>query len=230
MNAALWVLVPSRGRPRNVERLSRACALTCTAETRLHFGFDEDDPSLEKSVAAAKGHRYTIRPRMGLVAWTNHLATRHVSYCDALGSIGDDMIPVTHGWDTRLLDALAKMGGGLAYPNDRRRSDIPEAPFMSEPVVAALGYFFPPVFDHWFGDKALGDVARLAGRLSYLPDVIVDHRHPTLPGGDPHDQTYEDAARELNADLARYQRWRLFAMPDAVKRMEAACDRSPAAV
>lgn len=229
MNAALWILVPSRGRPRNVERLSRACALTATADTRLHFGFDDDDPHLEANVAAAKGHRYTIRPRMGLVAWTNHLATRHVSYCEALGSLGDDMVPVTHGWDTRLLESLAKMGGGIAYPNDRRRSDIPEAPFVSERIVAGLGYFFSPVFDHWFGDKALGDLGRLAGRLTYLPDVIVEHKHPTLAGGDPHDQTYEDAARQLNMDLAAYQRWRLFKMPGDLEAVKRACDRSRAA-
>lgn len=228
MNAALWVLVPSRGRPRNVERLVRACALTCTADTRLHFGFDEDDPHLEAGVKAAAGHKATVLPRMGLVAWTNHLAAKHAGYCDALGSLGDDMVPLTHGWDTRLLDALAKTPG-IAYPNDRRRTDIPEAPFLSSRVAAALGHFFNPVFDHWFGDKALGDVGRLAGCLTYLPDVIVDHRHPTLPGGDPHDQTYEDAAHQLNADLVAYSRWRLFKMPADVEAVRQACDLSPAA-
>ncbi len=224
--ADLWVLVPSRGRPASVDRLVRACALTCQADTRLHFGFDEDDPKLEASVAAAGGHRYTVRPRMGLVAWTNELAARHVKRGDAgaLASLGDDMLPVTDGWDAKLLAALPA-GGGITYPDDQRRDDIPEAPVMSTAIVRELGWFFPPVFDHWFGDTALGALGQETGCLVYCRDVLVRHLHPCVDPAVPVDGTYSDASERLTSDLAAYARWRVFDMPGcaaAVRRVREA--------
>jgi hypothetical protein len=207
--ADLWVLVPSRGRPQNVDRLVRACALTCRADTRLHFGFDEDDPAREPSIAATGGHRYTVAPRMGLTAWTNVLASRHMDV-PALGSLGDDHLPITDGWDEQLLESLPG-GGGYAYPNDLRRDDIPEAVVVSTSVVAALGWFALPALSHWYIDNVWRDLGH-PDRLVYRPDVIVRHMHPAVVKGVPGDATYSEAAAGLNADLAVYQRWRLSGM------------------
>ena len=227
--SALWGLVPSRGRPRNVERLVTACALTCTADTRLHFGFDQDDPQLEASVRAAGGHRYTVRPRMGLAAWTNHLAARHKDAA-AVASIGDDMVPKTHGWDSLLLAAIDERCGGIgiAYPWDGRRADIPECAVLSRPVVDALGWACPPALGHWYIDNVWRDIGQGAGCLAYVPEVEVRHYHPNTEGGDPHDQTYADAVPGLAADLCAYQAWRLArggmrAAVDAVRKVRESC-------
>jgi hypothetical protein len=229
----LWVLVPSRGRPQSVDRLVRACALTCQADTKLHFAFDEDDPDLAANIAAAAGHRHTIGPRQGLSSWTNDLAMRHVkrSDCAALASIGDDMLPVTDGWDRRLLSSLPA-GGGLAYPDDQRRADIPEAVVMSAHLVAALGWMAHPGMHHWFIDNVWRDLGHGAGCLVYCPGVLVQHLHPQVrPDVARPDATYADAAPHFNADMAVYQRWRLKDMRadiDAVKAARAAACSPPA--
>jgi hypothetical protein len=223
--ADLWVLVPSRGRPKSVDRLVRACALTCQADTRLHFGFDDDDPDLEAAIAATGGHRYTVGPRQGLAAWTNDLAARHVKRADAvaLASIGDDMLPITDGWDQLL---VAAAGAGFAYPNDLRRADIPEAVVIDARIVEALGWMAHPSMHHWFIDNVWADLGRAAGCLAYLDDVIVEHLHPNIrPDVTKSDGTYHDAARHFNSDLAKYQRWRLLGMQKdvaAVRRVRAA--------
>lgn len=206
-----WGLVPSRERAWKVDRLVRACALTSSGDTRLHFGFDEDDPQLDANITAAAGHKYTIAPRMGLAAWTNALAAEHLDDSDYLASLGDDMMPVTHGWDTALTGAIEEMGGGFSYPQDGRRSDIPEMCVISTPVVAALKWMALPSSTHWFIDNVwfcLGE----PDRIRYLPEVIVKHHHPNVPGGDPHDRTYHDAAGKLNRDMAAYHHWRIFRM------------------
>lgn len=213
--ADLWVLVPSRGRPDNVARLVRACALTCQADTKLHFAFDEDDPHLEASVMAAAGHRHTIGPRNHLAGWTNDLAARHLERGDAgaLASIGDDMVPVTAGWDRLLLDALPP-GGGAAYAASNRRDDVPEHIVISAPLVAAMGRM--ALFGtHWYIDEGWRDVfgaATGAGCLVFCGDVLIRHLHCNVPGGDKPDRTYHDAAAQFDADLSAYQRWRLFGM------------------
>ena len=178
--ADLWVLVPSRGRPKSVDRLVRACALTCQADTKLHFAFDDDDPDLEASVAATAGHRYTIGPRQGLAGWTNDLARRHVDRSDAacLASIGDDMLPVTGGWDA-LLVAAAR--GGFAYPNDFRRADIPEAVVIDARIVAALGWMAHPGMHHWFIDNVWADLGRAADAHEAVERYFL---HP-VPDGYP---------------------------------------------
>lgn len=225
--ADLWVLVPSRGRPGSVQRLSDACKRTCTADTRLHFAFDDDDPQLEANIAAAAGCRYAVGPRNGLAGWTNDLAARHVRRGDAaaLASLGDDMLPVTHGWDRLLLDALPP-GGGFSYPDDQRRDDIPEAVVISTPIVAALGWMAAPGMHHWYIDNVWADLGTAAGCLVYCPDVLVQHLHPNVrPDVTRPDGTYHDAAQRYDSDLAAYQRWRLRDMPRdaaAVRRVRAA--------
>lgn len=231
----LVVLVPSRGRPANVDRLVRACALTCQADTRLHFAFDLDDPCLQQNIKAAGRHVYVTGPRDHLSGWTNKLmarltgplgadGARYGSMPGALASIGDDMIPVTDGWDAQLLDALAKIGGGFVYPNDQRRDDIPEAVIVTTAIVTALGWFCQPTLTHWFVDCVWRDLGHGTGHLGYCRDVIVRHDHPSMTG-EPGDATYTEAATQYGADLNAYQRWRLRRMATditAVRRVLAA--------
>ena len=202
----LAVLVPSRGRPSNVDRLVDRWIQTCRADTILHFGFDDDDPAFTDNLAEAEGCLTSIRPRMGLAAWTNELASLHMD-ASHLASIGDDMVPVTDGWDERLITACGPCG--MAYPNDKRRDDIPEAIVMSTAIIAALGWMCLPALHHWYVDNVWADLGRGAGCLTYLPDVVVEHRHPNTRGGDRPDATYWDASPAYGTDLAAYQRWRL---------------------
>lgn len=219
----LAVLVPSRGRPHNVARLIDACRCTCTADTVLHFGFDEDDPRLADNLAALSWHSMAVvRPRMGLAGWTNEL-WRLNSDAPYAASLGDDMIPVTGGWDTRLINACGQTG--MAYPNDGRRDDIPEAIVMTSDIPRALGWMCRPGIGHWYTDNVWDDIGRGAGCLTYLEDVFVAHRHPNVPGGDPPDATYTEAARGYAADLAAYQRWRLKDMRADIAKVRALCSR-----
>ena len=207
--ADLVVLVPSRGRPGNVARLVEACAATCHADTVIHFGFDEDDPEYVANLKAADGCMTSVRPRMGLGAWSNTLAGLHrdAAY---LASIGDDMVPVTDGWDVRLMDAIADMGGGWSYPDDKRRNDIPEAWVVDGRIVRALGWICQPDLSHWFVDAVCRDLGAGAGhRLRYCPEVVVEHRNPAVNPAVPVDATYTDAAGSFAADMAAYQKWRL---------------------
>lgn len=208
--ADLWVLVPSRGRPKSVERLVKACALTCRADTKLHFAFDNDDEHLEANIRAAGGHRYVTGPRNTLGGWTNNLAMRHIRRGDAgaLASIGDDHLPVTDGWDEKLLAALPP-GGGFSYPNDERRVDIPEAVVISAPIVKALGWMCLPTLRHWHVDQVWSDLGRATGSIVFCPDVLVRHLHPNVAPGVKGDATYHDAAKDWDHDLPAYQRWRI---------------------
>lgn len=217
--ADLAVLVPSRGRPANVARLVEACARTCRLDTVIAFGFDDNDDALASNLKAADGCFTSVRHRMGLAKWTNTLSALHE---DATwqASIGDDMVPVTDGWDERLCEAAGP--AGMAYPNDRRRTDIPEAIVISTGLVRALGWLCEPSLSHWFVDAVWRDIGHAAGCLRFLPDVVVDHRHPNVPGsGARNDRTYSDAARGFGTDMAAYQKWRMKRMRADIETVQA---------
>lgn len=217
----LAVLVPSRGRPQNITRLVDACARTCRLDTVIAFGFDDDDDDLAANLKAADGCFTSVRPRMGLGKWTNALSALHE---DATwqASIGDDMVPLTDGWDERLCEAAGP--AGMAYPNDGRRDDIPEAIVIGTKLARALGWVCEPSLSHWYVDNVWRDLGAGAGVLSYLPDVHVTHKHPNVPGGDPGDPTYWEAAERMSADMAAYQKWRLTRMRADIETVKA-CQR-----
>ena len=204
----------------------------------LWFGFDHDDPALKENLAAAGAARWSVhQPRMGLAAWTNFLAGEIENTCLAsnpdhedgdacdtpyLASIGDDMVPVTPGWDRMLIEAQEKIGGGFSYPNDRRRADIPEACVIDARIVRALGWMCQPTLGHWFVDAVWRDLGQAVNRLIYRGDVIVEHRPPNVAGsGAAPDATYAEAAAGFAADMAAYQKWRLKGLRSDVETVRA---------
>lgn len=224
----LLIIVPSRGRPGNVARFMRAAAKTCRAGTEVVFAFDDDDPSLGKSQAAAMAFAaefpVSVRtgPRKGLGAWTNEIAVASAGEYRALGSFGDDHVPVTPGWDKLLLEAIDGMGGtGIAYPNDQMRDDVCEAWIESSGIVQALGWMCEPSLKHWWVDAVIADLGNGAGCLRYLPEVLVPHKH-FAAGKAQVDATYRDSGRHIGADQAAYGVWRAERMAadvDAVRAL-----------
>lgn len=213
MSGDLLVIVPSRGRPRNIARLLDAIRATGRAETHLHVAVDEDDetlPDYQRVVGNAGGEGDVLEtgPRKGLCAWTNEVAVRRAGEYPYLASFGDDMVPRTPGWDRALTRGIQDMGGtGFTYPWDGTREDIPEAVVMSSDIVTALGWMCEPSLSHWYPDNVWADLGRGAGCLRHLRAVAVDHLNVAAGHGRP-DATARDNGRSLEADRAAYHAWR----------------------
>jgi hypothetical protein len=142
--------------------------------------------------------------------------------------MGDDHMPRTVGWDAAYLEALRELGTGLVYGNDLLQgSSLPTQVAMTTDIVRALGYMAPPDLTHLYVDNFWRDLGRSAGCLRYLPDVIVEHRHPAA-GKAQWDAGY---ARVNNSamyehDATAYEQYigagELHAAVDVVKMLRAA--------
>lgn len=207
--ADLVVIVPSRGRPEAATTLARVFADTCTADTRLLFAVDEDDPSDYGPLIAGDKVHVQVGDNATMVEALNRAATGLAVDVDppfAIGFMGDDHCPRTYGWDNAYLEALRELGTGIVYGNDLLQGHrLPTQCAMTSDIVRALGYMGPPELRHMYVDNFWRDLGNAADCLRYLPDVTVEHRHP-VAGKAQMDEGYlrVNAPAVYEADEAAY--------------------------
>jgi hypothetical protein len=224
----LIVVVPSRDRPAAVAELAEAFSDTCIADTQIVRALDRDSPQRHHYMQSMSGNtRVTaiIEQDSGtMVSALNHAAGYAARQAYAVGFMGDDHRPRTHGWDKAYLDALRELGTGIVYGNDLLQGEnLPTQVAMTADIIKALGYMAPPNLTHMFVDNFWRDLGRHAGCLRYLPDVIVEHLHPVAGKAE-----WDEGYRRVNAPgvyavdgnaYADYQRTRMWTDVHAVRAL-----------
>ncbi len=205
--ADLAVLVPSRGRPGNINRLVEAMGETCRGDTTLVVGLDEDDPTRGEywpAFADTENREPVVRPPQRLVAWLNELATERADDYRFLGHIGDDNVPRTVGWDVRIMESLER--NLFCFGDDldpgREKGSLSIHVFMRSEVVRKLGYMGPPAIQHMYVDPVWFAWGQ-ATSIEFLEDVVLEHLHYSL-GRSPLDDSYEHSTGLIPQDCAAY--------------------------
>ena len=199
----LVVLCPSRARPQQAKECYQAFLDTRhMTDSEMFFVIDEDDTSgYDVPVFHVK------RGRPGMTDALN-AALPMVWDREIVGFIGDDHRFRTSGWDTYFTDFLRQKGPGLVYGNDLARDDIPTQIFGSSVIWQALGWMALPTARHLYLDNAWRVIGDSVNRLFYMPDVVVEHMHPTL-GKAEWDAQYRavNAPEVYSADGQAYETW-----------------------
>src|SRR5215470_16964348 len=182
MPADLLMIVPTRGQPTNAKRLVDAFTETATGHARLLLAVDGDWDNADayREIAWSAGHGCSVMSWRGMVATLN--AEAAIARCEypMVGFCGDDHIFRTHGWDKALVEALWELGTGVAYGNDLLQGEnLPTAVALTSNIVRELGYMAPPALRHLYIDEYWRDLGRAIDRITYLPDVIIEHLHPS---------------------------------------------------
>lgn len=209
----ILLIVPSRGRPHNADRLVRAWQATTEGLSELRFLVDNNDPTRWDYP-----EDYTDIGIPGrLAALTNRCARRSLHY-RLLGSIGDDHVPETL-FESALLEAAGDVG--IAFGDDGVHHErIPTAFFVTSNIVRELGGMGPPGVQHLFFDDWARELGNAAGCLRYLPDVKITHWHPIVNKA-PIDATYLAGGENkvlFASDKRAYEAWLANGLqPDAAK-------------
>lgn len=172
-----------------------AIADTAVGEVTVYVGLDHGDPTREAYPPEGIDYvgdvivRVADGPPAQLAEWTNRLAWRAImAGHEILASFGDDHRPRTRGWDRLVTEAMRRMGPGLVYTADGLQDErLPTAPFWHAGLVARLGWFFPPAQKHLYADDFWLRFANDLHRRTYLPDVLIEHLHPSAPNGNQAD-------------------------------------------
>lgn len=200
----MLTIIPTRGRNDNAIRLFEA--INATADfTEVVFAIDADDVKtyngLMAETAGLNNVKVCIADRMGMNGTLNHWAFWFAPDYDYICFMGDDHLPRTGGWDTKLAEAIG-LEPGIAYGNDLLQGEnLPTAVVMSSKIIRATGYMSPPALKHLFLDNYWLAMGRALGNANYLPDVILEHLH-YINGKAFHDERYAAVnTREIhNAD------------------------------
>lgn len=217
----LLLVVPSRGRPKNIARLCATMAATCQGDTTLLVGVDADDPALEEYRTvirdAPAGEHFgpdrieldiNDRGLKGVVALMNWLAVPRASEYRFIGTLGDDNTCDTPGWDLRVIESLSdpryiECFGDDLYP--REKGSLCCHVFMRSEVIRALGYMGPPILQHMYVDPVWMAWGKALG-IEFLADVQFEHHHYTV-GKSQIDVSYMDSTSLIPADCLAYNRY-----------------------
>lgn len=224
----LALLVPSRGRPHQADRLARSLEL-CEADTDIIFGLDHDDITLpsylqmlpqlraDDHIKIVVGEREVLGPK------TNSLWAQVHDLYTHFGSFGDDHWPRTMGWDRTLMEATGPTG--ISYGDDLAMGpNLCTAPVLTADIPEALGWMCLPGLNHYCVDNVWKDLGTGADCLNYRGEVIVEHMHVTN-GKSYNDQTYVDAGgfHEGHPDYRAYLAWQQDGMEADVATVRKLC-------
>ncbi len=166
------------------------------ADTKLVLIFDQDDEHLPQYISENDNRwEYFISPptKRGMVGALNNAYwhyERSGNLGFAVGFMGDDHRPRTPAWDEAYLRELRRMGSGFVYGNDLfQYAEMPTQVAFTSDIAKALGCMCPPQFRHLCVDVVWREWGRGMGRLTYLPDVIIEHMH-YLAGKAREDRNY----------------------------------------
>jgi len=180
------LLVPSRGRPKQMQRIWDSAIKTAKEPQKLEIVFrvDIDDPTVDPNTILEflpfrNQTQIIVGPRLinnGAQLWNEIY-----NFCtgEIIMLAADDIIFHTLRWDERVREEFLKYNDRIVYiaPFDGYQDRWGTHGFIHSNWIETVGYFTPPELIFYGIDTWLQSVASELGRYVMLRDVLVEHRH-----------------------------------------------------
>jgi glycosyltransferase involved in cell wall biosynthesis len=192
------LLVPTRGRPRLLQRLFDSLADTTSRLARIEIVLyiDDDDLPTHEVTHASLQLIKLIKPAGEKMGRMNQLCYE-ASRGRFVMLMNDDVVFRTKAWDGRVLDAFSRFPdeAALVYGNDlHQQESMATLPIVSRAVCDIMGGICPKDYLNVYIDVHLFDVFKKLAKLgysrtAYLEDVVFEHLHHEV-GKSSLDSTY----------------------------------------
>jgi hypothetical protein len=156
------------------------------AQADLYAVLDKDDPKLDQYLDNKDYKCLVADNQTGGAAKALNNGAELLLDCsvfpfyDIFIVMGDDCLPQTIDWDTSLQKALSGKTG-VAYGNDLIQGEnLPTAWAMTRDIVEKMPGIAPQGIKHLYVDNFVKQLGQDLGCLIYLPEIILEHLHPTV--------------------------------------------------
>lgn len=198
------LMIPTYRRPDKLKSIIDSAIKTADNPTCLRFVFcvnktDRLTSDFLDKLVMLQGSRWevvyeeTLQPNLAL--YFNKMYDETTFKDSIVSELGDDMVFVTPGWDTKILDEMNSHNGmAIVYFNDNyvAQEKCCVNLFTSrEMVTATKKPFMCPFFHADMIDMVWTMVGAMTGTLRYQPDFIIQHNHSTKEGSDEWDETFK---------------------------------------
>lgn len=191
------LVLPSRGRPQALFSMVYSAELTADDPDQIEVcvRIDSDDPRRYGYIAET-GYGLTTcitSGKRGVLANAWNDAAK-IAGGDILMLAADDLRFRTKGWDTAVRQAVEHVGDRIVmvYARDGHADErMATHPFVTRRWVDVVGRFTAPYFEADYVDLWIDDVARQLDRAVFLPNVLIEHMHPSFGKGE-WDKTHQE--------------------------------------
>lgn len=180
----ITLICPTRGRPKLCKRMIHSAWETGNQDIEIILGIADD------GVSHAEDHfGYDITGCK--VIHTGQLPSVHVANMLAKHATGDlimlaadDVIFSTPDWDKALEVHYFSLYNKIHVYSlrDSRDSNGTPHPIATKEYVRAMGYFFTPIFLHWYVDTWMTGIAKANECFTHLNDYLLIHDKPSDRG------------------------------------------------
>lgn len=179
----LLVRMPTRGRPAQALSVLGKYRAMAGVPIILEVVIDEDDESMLAAEVLqrlnALGCVITVGKHKSKVEAVNG---GRVSEWDVLLLASDDMVPIAENYGARVLEAMEKywphLDGALYFDDGYQGEKICTLPVMGRRLYSQFGFVYQSEYVSLFCDQEQSDTLKYMGRLTYVSEKLIEHRHP----------------------------------------------------
>lgn len=178
----LLIRMPTRGRPLQalsiLEKYRNLAGIPITLEVVLD---EDDDVMLSGEVLQrlnALGCVITVGRHTNKIEAVNG---GRVKDWDVLLLASDDMVPIAEGYGAKVLKAMEEhfphLDGVIYFDDGYAGKRTCTLPIFGKRLYDQFGYVYDPSYNSLFCDNEQTEVLQAIGRLVYIDEKIIEHRH-----------------------------------------------------
>ena len=206
----LLVRMPTRSRPAQALRVLQAYRDKAGIPILMEVVIDEDDESMNAPGVLQRlnslGCVITVGKSKSKIEAVN---AGRVKDWDVLLLASDDMVPISEGYAKRVLEAMEMyfpyLDGVIYFNDDYAGQKLCTLPIMGRRLYEQFGYVYEPSYKSFWCDNEQTDLLLAMGRLVYIDEKLIQHRHPAGNTKTPTDELYEKNNGPWSEDSANYE-------------------------
>jgi len=216
----LLVRMATRSRPEQALEVLTKYRSMAGIPVTIEVVIDEDDETMMTAPMLQRLHALecvvTVGRHKNKVEACN---AGRVSDFDVLLLASDDMVPVKDGYAARVLAAMGEhwpfLDGAIYFDDGHQHANLVTLPVMGRRFYEQCGSFvYHTSYQSLFCDTEQQDLWSLMGRLHYVDEVIIEHRHHVW-GKSSNDALYRRNDALYNADKEIFEARSTLRLPDA---------------